>query len=245
MNLIIDVGNTSIKLALYSKARCVKREVVSPSEFQKVLKKLFKKYTSLTQGIISSVGRLEQKQLVFLKKHVSILELDNTTKVPFTNNYKTPKTLGVDRIALVAASVNQFPDKNVLIIDAGTCITYDFVTTENVYLGGAISPGIRLRYKTLNNLTANLPLLETKAPKQLIGNSTENSIHSGVINGVIHEIDGIVKEYKAKYSDLTVILTGGDAKFLSKRLKSSIFANSNFLLEGLNHILDYNTIQIK
>jgi type III pantothenate kinase len=90
-----------------------------------------------------------------------------------------------------------------------------------------------------------LPLLDTKAPKTLIGNSTESSIHSGVINGVIYEIKGIVKEYETKYSDLTVILTGGDAKFLSKRLKSSIFANSNFLLEGLNHIVEYNTIQIK
>jgi type III pantothenate kinase len=245
MNLIIDVGNTNIKIALYASTRCLKKEIVSYDEFQGVVKELFKKYQSINRAIISSVGRLEQEQMVFLKQQVTVLELNNTTKVPFGNNYKTPKTLGVDRIALVSASVNQYPDSNVLIIDAGTCITYDFVNSQNVYLGGAISPGIRLRYKTLNNLTANLPLLDTKAPKTLIGNSTESSIHSGVINGVICELDGIVKEYKTKYLDLTVILTGGDAKFLSKRLKSSIVANSNFLLEGLNHILEYNTIQIK
>jgi type III pantothenate kinase len=161
--------------------------------------------------------------------------------MPFINSYATPKTLGVDRIALVSASVDQFPDNNVLIIDAGTCITYDFITDENVYLGGAISPGIRLRYKALNNLTANLPLLETNQPKSIIGDSTEESIHSGVVNGVIKEIDGLIEYYKENHQDLTVILTGGDANFLSNQLKNSIFANSNFLLEGLNFLLDYNT----
>ena len=130
-----------------------------------------------------------------------------------------------------------------MIIDCGSCITYDFINSANEYLGGAISPGIRLRYETLHNLTANLPLLEKKKPKNLIGNSTESSIHSGVINGILIEIDGIVNKYKTKYPDLTVILTGGDSKFLSKRLKSSIFANSNFLLEGLNHILEYNSVK--
>ena len=128
-----------------------------------------------------------------------------------------------------------------LIIDAGTCITYDFINTNNEYLGGAISPGIRLRYRTLNNLTANLPLLDTQLPQDIIGNSTQNSIHSGVVFGVLKEIDGVIDEYVKKYSDLTVILTGGDTKFLSNQLKNSIFANSNFLLEGLNFILEYNS----
>ena len=144
-------------------------------------------------------------------------------------------------MALVSASVQQFPNDNVLIIDAGTCITYDFVTAENEYLGGAISPGIDLRYKALHNLTAHLPLLEKKAPKHIIGNSTNSSIHSGVIHGVVKEIDGMIDEYREKHTDLTVILTGGDAKFLSNQLKNSIFANSNFLLEGLNFILDFNS----
>ncbi len=241
MNLIIDVGNTYIKLALYSKTRLYKKKVVTYREFQNGVLDLLKKHTSINKAIISSVGRLKKSQLTKLKNAINVLELDSTTKVSFKNCYKTPKTLGVDRIALVAASAHQFPDNNVLIIDAGTCITYDFINTKNEYLGGAISPGIRLRYKTLNNLTANLPLLETKAPKLLIGNSTATSIHSGVVNGVVKEINGIVKEYKTNYSDLTIILTGGDAKFLSKRLKSGIFANSNFLLEGLNCILEYNS----
>ena len=128
-----------------------------------------------------------------------------------------------------------------MIIDAGSCITYDFINTENEYQGGAISPGIRMRYKALNNLTANLPLLGTEIPNSIIGDSTESSIHSGIIYGVLNEIDGVIANYKEKYPDLTVILTGGDSYFLSKQLKSSIFANSNFLLEGLNHILQFNS----
>src|SRR5690606_21492897 len=108
-----------------------------------------------------------------------VVVLSSETKLPFSNQYTTPKTLGKERLALVSGAVKQFPNTNALIIDAGTCITYDFISNQNIYLGGSISPGIRMRYKSLNNLTANLPLLETQMPEYLIGNSTENAIHSG------------------------------------------------------------------
>ena len=176
-----------------------------------------------------------------IEADLKVVELNHKLRLPFKNCYKTPKTLGVDRIALVSASVNQFPDQNVLVIDAGTCITYDFVTQRNEYLGGAISPGIRLRYESLHNLTANLPLLKKRQPENIIGNSTKSSIHSGVVIGVVKEMDGVINQYKAEHQDLTVILTGGDANFLSNQLKNSIFANSNFLLEGLNYILHLNS----
>ncbi len=241
MNLIVDVGNTYVKFAIYKNADLIHKTSFKLSEFKKQYKSLKKEFPKLKSAIISSVGRLSKKQIEIIDADLKVLELSSKTKLPFKNLYATPKTLGVDRIALVSASVNQFPDKNVLIIDAGTCITYDFITDKNDYLGGAISPGIRLRYKTLNNLTANLPLLETDQPKTIIGDSTESSIHSGVVFGVIKEIDGIIDQYLQEYPDLTVILTGGDAKFLSNQLKNSIFANSNFLLEGLNFILDYNS----
>ena len=241
MNLIVDVGNTFVKFAIYSDADLIYKISFELSEFQKQYKTLKKDYPKLNSAIISSVGRLSKKQIELIYKDFKVLELSSDTKLPFKNLYETPKTLGVDRMALVSASVNQFPDNNVLIIDAGTCITYDFITKDNHYLGGAISPGIRLRYKTLNNLTANLPLLETEAPINIIGNSTKTSIHSGVVFGIIKEIDGVIDDYKEKYSDLTVILTGGDTKFLSNQLKNSIFANSNFLLDGLNFILDFNS----
>ena len=240
MNLIIDVGNTYAKIAVYSKKKLLVKKVEPHHNVSKTTEALLNKHKSINKGIISSVGRLSKLDVKFISKRVELVELNHKTKLPFKNSYKTPKTLGVDRIALVSASVEQFPNNNVLIIDAGTCITYDFITKKNEYLGGAISPGIRIRYSALNNLTANLPLLETKSPKKLIGASTSESIHSGIINGVLNEIDGVIDDYSENYEDLTVILTGGDTKFLSKRLKSSIFANSNFLLEGLNYLLEFN-----
>ncbi len=241
MNLIVDVGNTFVKFAVFQNDKLIHKVSFELSEFEKQFKKLKKEFPKLKTSIISSVGRLSKKQIETVEDDLKVLELNHDVKLPFKNLYETPKTLGVDRIALVCASVNQFPDSNVLIIDAGTCITYDFVTDKNEYLGGAISPGIRLRYHALHNLTTNLPLLEKNQPKNIIGSSTETSIHSGVIIGVVKEIDGVIDQYKTEHQDLTVILTGGDANFLSNQLKNSIFANSNFLLEGLNYILDFNS----
>ncbi|WP_296313705.1 type III pantothenate kinase [Winogradskyella sp. UBA3174] len=241
MNLIVDVGNTFVKLAVFKETKLIHKVSFELSEFKKEYKALKKDFPKLNSVIVSSVGHLSKKQIDAIKEDFEVVQLSSKTKQPFINLYETPKTLGADRIALVSASVDQFPKNNVLVIDAGTCITYDFITSKNEYLGGAISPGIRLRYKSLNNLTANLPLLNTSIPKTIIGNSTESSIHSGVINGVVKEIDGVIEEYMAEHQDLTVILTGGDANFLSNQIKNSIFANSNFLLEGLNFILDYNS----
>jgi type III pantothenate kinase len=161
----------------------------------------------------------------------------------FSNAYATPKTLGNDRIALVSAASKLYPSQNVLVIDVGTCITFDIINSENQYLGGAISPGLQMRYRALNTFTENLPLLEPQEEVNLIGNTTMMSMHSGVIFGIISEIDGVISMYKSQYKDLTIILTGGDSVFLCKRLKNSIFANSNFLLEGLNYILEFNKSQ--
>ena len=242
MNLVIDVGNTFVKLAVFNQAKLVFNSCIEIVNIKESIFHLKKKYKQINRAIISSVGKLESEDTEYIKKHFNVFILNAKTKLPFVNKYKTPNTLGIDRIALVCASVNQFPKNNTLIIDAGTCITYDFITSKNEYLGGAISPGIQMRYKSLNNLTANLPLLKTETPDNIIGNSTNKSIHSGVVYGVLNEIDGVIAEYKLKFSDLTIILTGGDTNFLSKELKSSIFANSNFLLEGLNHILQFNRI---
>ncbi|MEW4923735.1 type III pantothenate kinase [Algibacter sp. 2305UL17-15] len=241
MNLIVDVGNTYVKLAVFLRDKLIFKKAVELEKLTYTINELRKEYPNLKRAIVSSVGKLEKGAIKYLEKRFDLLELTHKTKVPYKNNYGTPKTLGIDRIALVSASAYHYPENNVLIIDAGTCITYDFITNENEYLGGAISPGIRMRYKSLNNLTANLPLLDTDKPKDVIGTTTESSIHSGVVNGVVNEIDGFIKAYLEEYSDLTVILTGGDTNFLSEQLKSSIFANSNFLLEGLNYILEFNS----
>jgi type III pantothenate kinase len=230
-----------VKLAVFQEDELLVKKIIKVDVIVKEIDILKKEHNRLEKAIMASVGKLKEKDLEHVKNNFDLLQLNSKTPIPFVNLYETPNTLGLDRIALVSASIKHFPDSNVLIIGAGTCITYDFVTTENTYLGGAISPGISMRYKSLNNLTANLPLLEMEMPKSIIGNSTNSSIHSGVINGVLREIDGNIQMYQEKYSDLTIILTGGDANFLSKQLKSSIFANSNFLLEGLNYILQFNS----
>lgn len=241
MNLIIDVGNSFAKLAVFEENSMVFKARVETNDCVKEIKKLQDIYGDFDFAMVSSVGKLDEETLKFLKASFNLQILTHETKLPFHNLYATPKTLGIDRMALVCASVEQFPNRNVLIIDAGTCITFDFIDAKNHYLGGAISPGIRMRYKAMHNQTANLPLLPTEIPNHFIGNSTVSSMHSGVLYGVINEIDGNIERYLEKYSDLTVILTGGDTKMLSKQLKSSIFADSDFLLKGLNFILQYNS----
>ena len=239
MNLIIDVGNTRIKTAVFEDGKMIHNESLIYESFISEAINIIKKF-NCTNAIISSVGAINKSQIAKLQVEISLIELNYSTKVPFVNKYSTPKTLGVDRIALVSSAISNYPKRNVLIIDAGTCITYDFVNNEGNYYGGAISPGLQMRYKALHVFTEKLPLLKPSEKCELVGNSTETSIHSGVVNGVINEIDGIVKQYRKKNTDLTVVLTGGDVNFLANRLKNGIFANPNFLLEGLNTILTHN-----
>ncbi len=240
MNLVIDVGNTYIKIGVFDQSKIIYKDIIKQADFKTSIANLKDGYPSITHAIVSSVSMLPDGYIDFVNNFFETLFLDHLVQMPFKNLYKTPKTLGIDRMVLIAAAVDQFPKKNVLVIDAGTCITFDFKNEKEEYLGGAISPGLRMRYESLHNFTAKLPLLELKDPENTIGNSTEEAIHSGVVNGILNEIDGLIQEYCNIYPDLTVILTGGDAHFLSKRLKNSIFATSNFLLEGLNYILAFN-----
>lgn len=233
MLLTIDVGNSRIKVAVFEQDKLIELFVLSSNDAAVFFAEIFIKYPKIDQAIYSSVGKLDENVLLSIQERVKTRVVNHTIKFPFQSQYATPATLGIDRMVLAAGATLQYPNTNRLVIDAGTCITYDFITQENQYLGGAISPGISLRYKSLNDYTSQLPLLEKEDSVFLIGNSTKNSIHSGVINGLILEIDGFISQYFHKYQDLTVILTGGDAEFLAKRLKNPIFANSNFLLESL------------
>ena len=239
MNLVVDIGNTRIKLAVFENQKLVIDEKIASGIFLSKVKELFETFPKIDNAIISSVKKLDKEVEVlslFCKVHV----LTNNSKTPFKNSYATPQSLGVDRIALVTAAFYNNPHKNTLIIDAGTCITYDIINDYNEYLGGAISPGLLMRYKAMHNQTDGLPLLHPKELMDFIGNTTQSSMHSGVINGTVKEVDGVIEQYKLRFKDLTVILTGGDAHFFAKRLKNSIFANSKFLLEGLNYLLEYN-----
>ena len=241
MNLIIDIGNTSTKLAVFQRDKVLIAKTVEGFSLVIEVENLLKQFTEIKRGFVSSVGFLSEDELKTLEKRLPMTVLNSTLKLPFKVHYKTPNSLGADRLALMAAAATQYSGKNVLVIDAGSCITYDFIDSKKNYLGGAIAPGIQMRYKSLGDFTSSLPTLQKIVPKNSIGNSTDDSIHSGVINGVLYEIEGTVNEYQNKYPDLTVILTGGDADFLCKQLKISIFADADFLMEGLNFLLEFNS----
>jgi type III pantothenate kinase len=240
MNLIIDVGNTWVKLAIFSREGLVLLEQITKNDFCHKIRSLFTRYPGIRHSIVSNVGGLEKKELDVVAVFTEVHQLSHTSRTPFKNSYATPQTLGTDRIALATAAFNYNPNRNTLVISAGTCVTYDMVNDYGEYMGGAISPGLVMRYRALHQQTSALPYLEPSDIVDFIGNSTESSIHSGVVNGICQEIDGVINQYSKRFTDLTVILTGGDAQFLSKRLKNTIFANSNFLLEGLNYLLEYN-----
>jgi len=241
MKLVLDVGNTTTKFGVFNNDNLAETGRIETKSIVDELKSLLRN-SAIKAGIISNVGHLDSATMTKLLDLLPMHQLSAKSNLPFKNDYSSPDTLGVDRIALVSAAICRFPETNCLIIDAGTCITYDFVDQQKVYHGGAISPGLRIRYESLHNFTAKLPLLEKSLPKNLTGDSTKESIHSGVVLGSVKEIDGVIDAYKERHSHLTVILTGGDSKFLSDQLKNSIFANSNFLLTGLNYLLDYNTL---
>ena len=240
MLLTIDVGNTRIKAAVFEQNTLVELFVFTKELLLAETEFILNKFPKIKKAVVASVKDVEKELFLSLKDKVEIYFLTHESKFPFTNLYTTPTTLGIDRMVLASGAVLQFPNQNRLVIDAGTCITYDFIDSDDNYLGGAISPGIRLRYESLHQQTAKLPLLTKKYPESFIGNSTQESIHSGVINGVASEIDGFVELYKTQYAKFIIILTGGDAEFLAIRLKNTIFANSNFLLESLNQTFQYN-----
>ena len=239
MILTVDVGNTRIKAAVFEGDTNLESFVFDKIELEKKIKKILEKFETITYLVVSSVGDVEKQSFLAFEDEVKVHFVSHEDIFPFINNYGTPKTLGIDRMVLAAGATLLYPKQNRLVIDAGTCITYDFIDENNVYQGGAIAPGFRLRYESLHQFTAKLPLLNLESPENYVGKSTSESIHSGVVNGLVYEIDGFIDEYKADGSKIIIILTGGDAVFLAKRLKNTIFANSNFLLESLNQTFQY------
>lgn len=240
MNLVVDIGNTNIKFAVFKKNALLFDEYFEPSDYLEKVKTVFAAFPEISHAILASVGTLDEKAVEVLSLFCKVHTVSQNSNVPFKNSYATPQTLGIDRIALATAAFYYNHGGNTLVIDAGTCITYDMVNDFNEYLGGAISPGINMRYKAMHDQTAKLPLLEKEVPFDFIGNATSSCMHSGVVYGTLHEIDGVISKYEQRFKHLTVILTGGDSHFLSKRLKNTIFADSKFLLKGLNYLLEYN-----
>ena len=239
MILTIDVGNTRIKGAVFEGDILIECFGFTKIDLQKKIKNILEIHEKITDLVIAAVGDVEKYSFLAFNNDLNIHFISHKDSFPFYNDYETPQTLGIDRMVLAAGATLQFPNQNRLVIDAGTCVTFDFIDETNKYHGGAIAPGLRLRYESLHNFTAKLPLLTLESPKDLVGKSTSESIHSGVVNGLVYEIDGFIEDYKARYSNFIIILTGGDTEFLAKRLKNTIFANSNFLLESLNQTFQY------
>ena len=239
MKLIIDIGNTRIKAALFDKNE-LKQNFIFETTGDLLKADLFKTY-SIENCIVATVVNEIEGFINELKSKTNILLFTDKTNLPIKNLYKSTSTLGSDRLAAAVGGNFMFGNKNVLIIDAGTCIKYNFLSKNNEYLGGGISPGLKMRFKSLPAFTSRLPLIEMEEDfNNLIGADTRESILSGVELGAIAEVDGIIERYKSIYEDLTVVFTGGDFNFFVKRLKNSIFADQFLILRGLNVILDYN-----
>ncbi|MFY9154327.1 MAG: type III pantothenate kinase [Prolixibacteraceae bacterium] len=240
INLVIDIGNSRTKIALFNQHDLMFNVPIEhlTSEHVRMLKS---EYAQLDKAIVSTVKPYDEELKQFLTENFDqFIELDQNTPVPIENRYETPETLGKDRLAAAIGANEIFPDQNLLIIDAGTAITYDFVSEKNQYLGGNISPGLEMRFKALNQFTGSLPLINYSNEYQKIGKNTTDAIRAGVQNGIIYEIDQTIDFFNRNYQNLQIIMTGGDSNFFDKKLNYSIFVHFNLTLIGLNRILEHN-----
>ena len=237
MNLVIDQGNTQFKVGLFNNSELIdtfRFNYNNLDDFRSAVEHL-----SINKVIVSSVVK-SVLDLSFIKSS-KILYFSHSTKIPILNAYDTPTTLGLDRLANAIGAWRLNPKSNSLVIDLGTCIKYDIVSTKGEYLGGNISPGMQMRFKALNHFTDQLPLIAPKKDlNQLYGTDTESSLQCGVMHGISHEIKGFIQRYQKEFNQLTIFMTGGDSKYFDKRDKKSIFANQNLTLIGLNEILNHN-----
>ena len=237
MKLIIDIGNTAVKTALFEDKELISSSVLNDCTLQNIL--VFVGEQTISYAIISSVKAVDTdvEQII---QHFDAHFLNENTPLPITIDYKTPDTLGKDRIAAVVGASFLFPEQDVLVIDVGTCLTIDFINKIKEYKGGRISPGIMMRYKAINQFTSNLPLCKPSDSSMLLGNDTNSSIISGVQQGIVSEVREIINVHKKENKETIITVTGGDCFFFEKELKISIFANPFLVMEGLNEILDYN-----
>ena len=236
--LAIDIGNTRTKIGVFDNS-ILKADFTFENNIPIDITSILLSYP-IRQSIISSTIQIPTYILDALSTQQRHIILNEATKMPFSNLYFTKDTLGKDRLALIAAAHAMYPNQNTLVIGCGPCITFNFINANNEFLGGSIHPGLKMRLKAMHTFTGKLPLVALEEEATLIGNDTKSNMIAGVLVAAGKEIDGMIDEYLVKFPKLNVILTGGDADLLVKRLKNQIFAISNLTLIGLNHILEYN-----
>ena len=238
MNLIVDIGNTSTKLAVYKGSNKISSARINDLSCEEFEQKLSDK--RIKKVIVSSVKKLPHFVTDLLVSHIPVVHImSNKSKLPFNNGYDTPETLGTDRIAGIAGAYNLYPGEDILVIDAGTAITYDYLE-GNTYKGGNISPGLEMRFKALHKYTSKLPLLSLTDEYVSPGNNTYNAILAGVINGSIYGINEYIRTFEKKHKKGRIILAGGDSGYLKEKLAGKVIWSPELVLDGLNYILEYN-----
>ena len=236
--LCLDFGNTRLKAAIFNDDVVVE-EMVLPDDSKDTFETLLNKYQP-QKSILSSVIDHNSVLENILASRTIFHKLSHHTKLNFSAPVGKPETIGADRLALAAAAVHFYPEKNNLVIGLGSCITYNFINQYHQFLGGAISPGMEMRFKSMHDFTAKLPLVEKDWNFPVIGYDTKTNLQSGVIAGITFEIDGCIDFYQNRYGNFNVVLTGGDAGYFARHLKNKIFADLNFLFKGLYAISEVN-----
>ena len=236
--LCFDFGNTRLKCAVFDQAS-IREIILLENDSDETFESLVKKYQP-QKTILSSVIEHNVNIEKILSASSRFHKLSHQTKLPFTTPVGKPESIGADRLALSAAAVYFYPQKNNLVIGLGSCITYNFINKSNQFLGGSISPGMEMRFKSLQTFTAKLPLIQPEWNFPLIGYDTKTNILSGVLLGMAKEIDGIIEAYAEKFSNFNVLLTGGDTAYFARHLKSKIFADLDLIFKGLYAISEYN-----
>ena len=239
MNLCLDIGNTRAKIGLFDGRQLLAFWSIPRSEIMDFPRMITNH--SIKNVILSTVAQDVGDQISQIwGDRINFIELNENTALPIQHTYRTPETLGKDRIAAVVGATLVGPEGNKLIIDAGTCITFEMLKDNQDYLGGNISPGIQMRLKAMHHFTARLPKIEMRPTTSTIGYNTQSAMLNGAQWGAIWEIEGTIDHFASKFDPLTVIFTGGDANFLAEKMKKKIFVHQHLVLMGLNKILDYN-----
>ena len=238
MNIVIDIGNTRTKAFLLNELEVVRETVFTADPVENIRRFILREQVDCV--MVSASGTFAGDFRNYLMDNFKTVFFDHHTKLPIRNRYRTPETLGKDRLAAVVGAFELYPSEASLVVDLGTCVTYDAIDAEGNYYGGSISPGLKMRCKAMHHYTARLPEIEPADIEVTVGFDTASSLLTGVVLGLSYEVDGFIQQYQLKYKELNVILTGGDAELVSKYVKSAFLINKRIALMGLNKILRYN-----